>query len=159
MNNFLDIENVNKITGNISEMEILLSSEYGSLLTSDDLQHITLISQMQKDSVYDFLEIAGPLYFSMEIIAELENNQAIYSKKIKLSSSLWLFGVIYEQILRMIDRRLFHYLNDTKNPLSNDKSFKSFKNQKRDLYHDHATAGEINNVLSKILALNPPNKY
>ena len=151
---YIDIKSINKVTEKVSEIETILSSQYGSLLTSDDIKILNFISKMQENSVYDFLEIAGPLYFSLEIIEELEKNQEQYSDKIKVSSSLWLFGVIFEQILHMIDRRIFYFLKDPANLDSNDKFFKRFKDIKREQYHHHAAAGEINTVLSKILSLN-----
>jgi hypothetical protein len=95
------------------------------------------------------------LYFCTEIIAELEKNQENLSNKIKICTSLWLFSVIFEQILHMVDRRVYFFLSDPKNPFSNEKFFKRFKNIKRYQYHDHATAGELNSVLSNILSFNP----
>jgi succinate dehydrogenase flavin-adding protein (antitoxin of CptAB toxin-antitoxin module) len=150
---YIDIDNIHTVTGKISEMDTLLSSQYGSLLTSDDIKILNFISQQKKDSIYDFLEIAGPLYFSLEIIDELEKNQNLYSIKISVSSSLWLFGVIFEQILHMMDRRMYQFLIDPNNPQSNKKSFERFKNLRRKQYHEHATAGGINVILSKILPL------
>ena len=82
---YIDIENINKVTEKVSEMNSTLSSQYGTLLTDDDIKILNFISQMQKNSVYDFLEIAGPLYFGVEIIDELEKNQSLYSDKIKVS--------------------------------------------------------------------------
>jgi hypothetical protein len=152
---YIDIENINKVTGKVSEMNSFLSSQYGTLLTDDDIKILNFISQMQKNSVYDFLEIAGPLYFGVEIIDELERKHDLYSDKIKVSSSLWLFGAIFEQILHMVDRRIYHFLNDATNSESIDKFFKSFKEGNREQYHEHATSGKINRVLSEILSLNP----
>lgn len=153
IDHYIDIMSIDKITEKVTELETTLSSQYGFLLTDDDILILKFISNMQKNSVYDFLEIAGPLYFSLGIIEDLEKNRDLYSQKIKIHSSLWLFGVIFEQILHMVDRRLIQYLDDSENPQSNDKSFKHFKQINREQYHDHATAGEINSVLSKILLL------
>ncbi len=152
---YIDVNNINIVTKRVSEMDSILSTQYGTLLTNDDYKILNFISQMQKNSVYDFLEIAGPLYFGVEIIDELEKNQDLYSDKIKVSSSLWLFGAIFEQILHMVDRRIYHFLTDPVNPNSTNKFFKSFKDGRREQYHNHATSGKINIVLSKILSLDP----
>jgi hypothetical protein len=156
IDHYIDVEKMKSITTTVAELETSFSSHYGSLLTTDDEQILIFITQMQKNSVYDFLEIAGPLYFSTEIIEDLEKNKELYSDKIKICSSLWLFSVIFEQILHMVDRRVLYFLTDPSNPLSNDKFFLHFKNRiNRQQYHGYATAGEINNVLSKILSLDP----
>lgn len=109
IDHYIDAEKMKEITNTVSELETSFSAHYGSLLTSDDEKILNFVTQIQKNSVYDFLEIAGPLYFSTEIIEDLEKNQEIYSKKVEICSSLWLFSVIFEQILHMIDRRINYF--------------------------------------------------
>lgn len=155
IDHYIDIKKINGITHNVAELETYFSSRYGSLLTSDDIKILNFITQMQKDSVYDFLEIIGPMYFSMEIVDDLEKNQTVYSDQIKVSSSLWLFGVIFEQILHMVDRRIYYFLTDPANLRINEKSFQRFRDVNREHYHGHATSGDINTALSKILLMDP----
>lgn len=153
VDHYIDIKKINKLTEKISELETTFSSHYGSLLTTDDIAILNFITQMQKNSVYDFLEIAGPMYFSIEIIDDLEKGKDVYSKKIKISSSLWLYSVIFEQILHMVDRRIYYFLEDPANLKPDAKIYKNFLSLNRRHYHEHAMSGNINAVLSKILSL------
>jgi hypothetical protein len=155
IDNYIDTTRINNVNKRVAEMEEGISATYGSLLTNDDLEILKLLHQVGGDSLYDFLEIAGPLYFSLEIIDDLNSHKEIYSEKIKLSSSFWLFDVLFEQILHMIDRRLINFLNDPNNPKAHDSYYNRFKNLERKQYHNQATAGSINYVLSKILSLDP----
>jgi|GEM_PF-1588766 len=154
IDNYVDSAKINLVNVRISKMEKEINSTYGTLLTGDDLKILNLLHKIGNDSLYDFLEIAGPLYFSLEIIDDLNSHQDTYSEKIRFSSSFWLFNVLFEQILHMIDRRLIQFLNDPTNPSSHDAFYDQFKKIKRKQYHNHATVGIINNVLSKILSLN-----
>ncbi len=138
-------------------VESLLTSlrefEHSGKLTEDDLKIINFMVENSFVTAEDSIELSGPLYTLLKVYEEL-GKEKIESEYLKMFIMIATYVQLYELILLQLDRRLRNYIK--LNERINEKDFKNFLKYGRE-YTEHATAGEINRVLSKLKVLEPEN--
>lgn len=155
---YFNLEEVESLIKIIKELEI--SSTKEGLITElspDDEKIISLLATGKKSDIVDFLEMAGPYYFFLEVAQEWENSKLNTPLLIRVVLIMWLFVNTYEILLHQVDRNLLYYLNSNKH-IKKTKNINFFlKNIKRTEFKDHATAEKINKVICDILNLKDDN--
>ncbi len=123
-------------------------------LTNEDQKIIKFLSSIKEQGIIDFLEMAGPYYFYLEVTEEWQKNIKI-PELLSVALIMWLFVNSYEFMLHQIDRKLAYYIAN--NNVSG-KSINTFMNcVSRKDFKNHATAELINRVFCEILSLKEDN--
>lgn len=136
-------------------IEIFLNSqkefENSGKLTEDDLKIINFMVENTHVSAEDSIELSGSVYTLLKVYEDLKKEK-IKSESLKMFIMISTFIQLYELILLQLDRRLRSYIKQN----NLEKDFEKFLKRKRE-YTEHATAGEINNALSKLKVINSNN--
>jgi hypothetical protein len=127
----------------------------GFKLSEDNKKILNFLSGLKSFDYEDILEMAGPYHFTLEVLSELNNSEENIPRTIKIVLFMWLFVNSYEMLLHQVDRKLNHYL--TPKTKLKGKDVDNFLKINRGGYRSHATAGNINKILSKILNLPEEN--
>lgn len=135
---------------NLQNMINTFRNQYANLLKNEEDEKIIyfLVSKNSLNFRYKYIfEIMGPSIFIFETLDELD--------KIKNKSThiyyfvfLHLYVNLYEIILHQLDRHLYEIIINNSEWKNLNKKF--LEKIKREEYNDHATAGEIADVLEKL---------
>ncbi len=127
--------------------------EHFGKLTEDDIKIINFMVENSFITAEDSIELSGSLYTLLKVYEEL-GKEKIESEYLKMFIMIATYVQLYELILLQLDRRLRNYIKLNKHV--NQKDFKKFLKNRRE-YLEHATTGQINEVLSKLGAIESEN--
>jgi len=155
----IDIEKTKKMIESI--MDYTKHFEEKGKLTDDDYKIINFLVENSFIKAEDSIELCGPLYNLLKVYEELEKEK-IKSEYVKMFIMTSTYIQLYELILLQIDRRLRNYIKSKglHSYNQNEKLRKIIKNYLKDdrSFMGHATAGKINDVLSRFIGINSRNE-
>lgn len=155
---YFDITEIEGLCYMIKDLEKTSKKEGFNVQISPDSQKvIDFLTGNKANDIVDFLEMAGPYSFFLEVAGELEKDKDNTPETIRVVLMMWLFVNTYEILLHQVDRKMFHNIN-------NDSSIKRtpnvnffMNNVPRKGFSNHATAERINRALCDILSLKEDN--
>lgn len=155
---YFNIKEIEKLLFMIKDLEKTSKNEgFNIQVSSDNQKIINFLTGNKANDIVDFLEMAGPYSFFLEVAGELEKTKDNTSETIRVVLMMWLFVNTYEILLHQVDRKMFHNIK-------NDQSIKKtgnvnffLNNIPRKDFSDHATAERINKSLCDILSLKEDN--
>ncbi|MFB6088252.1 MAG: hypothetical protein ABEK36_00565 [Candidatus Aenigmatarchaeota archaeon] len=146
----LDTETMEKFFSYLKD----ISKEKSELFTKDDEKIIKILNSSPEPIVHKTLEMSGPLYYILQILQEIEENEDL-PERISMTTMLWIFVNMYEIITYHLDRNLLNYLENldkkTHQKLLNKGHIKRFIERVDRDGSNHATAGLINGCLSSVI--------
>ncbi|MEM4153004.1 MAG: hypothetical protein QXK80_02735 [Candidatus Pacearchaeota archaeon] len=149
---FIKKEEINYLIKLINSLE--KSFDNKASLSNDDEKIIEFLSKEKNYRIVDFLEMVGPYLYINEVLEEWNRNKENLPELINMVLSTWIFVCLYEMLLHEVDRKLCFII---KRENYKGDFIEKFLNIKREEYKDHASGGEINKVLCKILKMDHEN--
>ncbi|MFH7882438.1 MAG: hypothetical protein QW140_01820 [Candidatus Aenigmatarchaeota archaeon] len=153
LHEYLKKDELEKFQNKVEEIKTLFKD---SSISNEDIDIINFLINKIKflelvKFIY-FLQIIGPLIYSLEILEEIRNRNL--SKLIIVFIYINLYVTIYEIVLHLVDRTLYEIVKSKEEWKKQNKEF--FERINREEYNDHATAGQICKVLENF-GLNTEN--
>jgi hypothetical protein len=155
---YFDIDDIEAICLMVKDMEkASLSEGFNTQVSSDNQKIIDFLTGNKANDIVDFLEMAGPYYFFLEVAGELEKSRENTPELIRVVLIMWLFVNTYEILLHQVDRKILHNIRSDQTIKRTGNVNFFLNNILRKQFSDHATAEKINRALCDILKLKEDN--
>jgi len=158
VDDYFNIEEIDYLCQAVLKLEKdSIEKGFNSSFGQDNHKIIDFLAQDNKSNMTDFLEMAGPYSFFLEVAEEWSHNIEKIPELIRVALIMWLFVNSYEILLHQVDRKILHNLNTNKNLKMTSNINFFMKNVSRKEFKDHATAEKINKVLCDLLKIKEDN--